>query len=168
LAIRTDVLAALEPPIDKDLAALDEVLVDCFGEPVPRRNPEPFRFFLNILNIAAPTAAAVIHRQTKVGYGGAAWRVTHLGVLTDVADQEDLVQAQLDITLLLGLRLGGLFGLFRLHLFSPDQQVPLHRLINGHLPVDLDRAFRFDRKSGDVVHTFLVFIDRVRKVAASP
>src|SRR5262249_60137201 len=83
-------LAGLEPTLDVALAALGQVLAAELAELSPDHDAVPLGAFLLLARLVRP---ALARRDAEVGDGLPAGRETHLGIRTQVTDQDDLVDS---------------------------------------------------------------------------
>src|SRR5690606_16075474 len=84
-------LSRPELALDIDLRTLPQVLRGNLGQLAEHRNAVPFRaFFLLARLLVFP---GLVGRETQIGHGRAAWHVTRLGVLSEIADDDYLVDS---------------------------------------------------------------------------
>jgi hypothetical protein len=88
-AVLVGVLAGLQAPFHVDRATLLEVFTGDLGHAVEEGDAVPFGFFLALTTgLVLPLAAG---RHRDVADGRAAGQVAHLGILAEVADDDDFV-----------------------------------------------------------------------------
>ena len=83
-------LARLQPALDVDLLALGQIFGQRLGRLAPQHDAVPLGFFLPLTGLVVPDLG---RRHVDRRDGRAARRVAQLGVASEVADQNDLVDA---------------------------------------------------------------------------
>src|SRR5215472_2588728 len=101
--------AILDPALDVDLVALLEVLLRDIGQAapgslvIPADDPMPLRLFLLFPAGPRPLAA---RRHGQSRHAGSVVRAAHLGICTQVPDQDDLIETAAHNNLRRFLRVG--------------------------------------------------------------